>query len=109
MMRVCACVSLMALVSVPAFCQTTETTQTSPKFEVADVHSSPHITQPGVRGPFFSSGRYELRFATMLDLIRTAYNLDPEKISGGPSWLEMDRFDVFAKIPGGSNAESRRL
>jgi len=45
----------------------------------------------------------------MLDLIRTAYNVDPEKVSGGPTWLEMDRFDVFAKIPAASNAESRRL
>jgi len=45
----------------------------------------------------------------MLDLIRTAYNVDPEKISGGPSWIEMDRFDVFAKIPAASTVESRRL
>jgi uncharacterized protein (TIGR03435 family) len=45
----------------------------------------------------------------MLDLVRIAYNVDPEKISGGPSWLEMDRFDVFAKIPAGSTVESRRL
>jgi uncharacterized protein (TIGR03435 family) len=44
----------------------------------------------------------------MLDLIRTAYGLDPEKVVGGPNWLEMDRFDVFAKVPGGSTAESRR-
>jgi uncharacterized protein (TIGR03435 family) len=44
----------------------------------------------------------------MLDLIRTAYGLDPEKVVGGPNWLEMDRFDVFAKAPTGSTAESRR-
>src|SRR6185436_9033998 len=59
-------------------------------------------------GPFFGSGRFELRFATMLDMIRMAYNVDPEKVSGGPSWLEMDRFDVFAKIPPTVNAETRR-
>src|SRR5262245_49958615 len=79
------------------------------KFEVADVHNSPRTTQPFVRGPFFGAGRYELRYATMLDLIRTAYNVDPEKIFGGPSWLEMDRFDVFAKIPASSSVESRRF
>jgi uncharacterized protein (TIGR03435 family) len=44
----------------------------------------------------------------MLDMIRVAYNLDPELVSGGPSWLEMDRFDVFAKAPEKSTAESRR-
>ena len=104
-MRVCAYLCFSSLLSVAAFGQPAETMA---KFEVADVHSSPHITQPIVRGPFFSTTRYELRFATMLDLIRTAYNVDPEKISGGPSWLEMDRFDVFAKTPEKSNAESRR-
>src|SRR5215475_12981513 len=80
----------------------------SPKFDIADVHNSPHSTQPFVRGPFFGSGRYELRYATMLDLIRTAYDIDPEKVSGGPSWLEMDRFDVFATIPEHTTAESRK-
>jgi uncharacterized protein (TIGR03435 family) len=79
------------------------------KFEVADIHNSPRATQPFVRGPFFSTSRYELRFATMLDLIRIAYNVDPEKVTGGPTWLEMDRFDVFAKTASASNAETRRV
>jgi uncharacterized protein (TIGR03435 family) len=80
----------------------------TPKFEVADIHGSPRITQPVVRGPFFSEGRYEMRFATMVDLIRTAYGVDPEKVVGGPNWLEMDRYDVFAKPPAGSTTEARR-
>ena len=63
---------------------------------------------PWCEDHFLARGRYELRFATMLDLIRIAYNVDPEKVSGGPNWLEMDRFDVFAKIPASSTAESRR-
>jgi uncharacterized protein (TIGR03435 family) len=104
-MRLCAGLSLLALFSGAAFGQSAEP---APRFEVADVHSSPRTSQPGVRGPFFSSGRYELRFATMADLISMAYNVDPEKVNGGPNWLELDRFDVFAKIPAGSTAESRR-
>ena len=71
MKQVCAFSSLIVLFSIQAF------SQPAPKFELADVHSSPHTTQPIVRGPFFSSGRYELRYANMLDLIRTAYNVDP--------------------------------
>jgi uncharacterized protein (TIGR03435 family) len=104
-MRLFAAFSLIALLSVAAFGQSAET---APKFEVSDVHSSPRTQQPGVRGPFFSSGRYEVRFATMVDLISMAYNVDPEKVAGGPNWLELDRFDVFAKIQAGSTAESRR-
>src|SRR5229473_2443924 len=104
MMRVCPLLILAPLLSVGAFSQSTET---AAKFEVADVHNSPRVTQPVVSGPFFSTGRYELRFATMLDLVRIAFNVDPEKVSGGPSWLEMERFDVFAKTPATANAESR--
>src|SRR3954469_12921088 len=104
-MRVSAGITIAALLSGAAFGQSSDTT---PKFEVADIHASPRTTQPFVRGPFFNGGRYELRFATMLDLIRTAYGIDPEKVLGGPNWLEMDRFDVFAIAANGSSAESRR-
>src|SRR5215472_822117 len=105
MMRFCLCVLLLCFRTAVAFCQAAAD---GPKFEVADVHSSPHTNQLVVRGPFTSSDRYELRWATMLDLIRIAYNVDPERVSGGPSWLEMDRFDVLAKPPSGSSTEARR-
>src|SRR5262245_740275 len=101
MRKSAVCISALIL-SLSAFGQTA-------KFEATEIRTSPRTSQPIVRGPFFSSGRYELRFATMADLVRIAYNIDPEKVNGGPSWLEMDRFDVFAKIPAGSTAESRRL
>ena len=105
-MRVCACVSLVALLSAAAFSQSTEI---APGFEVADVHNRPRITYPMVRGPFYGSGRYELRYATLLDLIRMAYNVAPETVFGGPSWLDMDRFDVLAIAPTASTAKSRTL
>lgn len=80
-----------------------------PKFQAVEIHISPHTAQPVVRGPFFGGNRYELHFANMLDLIRMAYDMDPERISGGPSWIEMDRYDIFAIVPPGSTAASRRL
>jgi uncharacterized protein (TIGR03435 family) len=105
MMRICTCFSAMAILCGQAFSQSAE----KPRFEVAEVRNSPRTSQPVARGPFYTSGRYELRFATMLDMIRMAYGVDPERVSGGPIWLEMDRFDVFAKTPEKSSAESRRL
>jgi uncharacterized protein (TIGR03435 family) len=105
-MRIAASVSVVTLLCRVAIGQTAG--EPTAKFDVADVHSSAHTTQPFVRGPFYNTGRYELRFATMLDLIHTAYGVDPEKVIGGPNWLEMDRFDVFAKVPAGSSTESRR-
>jgi uncharacterized protein (TIGR03435 family) len=45
----------------------------------------------------------------MVDLIRYAYGTDPDKIIGGPNWLEMDRFDITAKLPPDTNADNRKL
>jgi uncharacterized protein (TIGR03435 family) len=102
-MRLFACFTLL---SGAVFGQSAEP---APKFVAADVHVSARTNQPGVRGPFFTNARYELRFATMLDLVRIAYGVEPERVYGGPTWLEMERFDVFAKAPAGSTAQSRRL
>ncbi len=35
----------------------------------------------------------------MADLISLAYNSNITKVIGGPSWLEMDKFDVTARQP----------
>jgi uncharacterized protein (TIGR03435 family) len=45
----------------------------------------------------------------MLDFVRTAYSFDMDKVLGGPSWLEMDRFDITAKIPPDANADTQKL
>jgi uncharacterized protein (TIGR03435 family) len=104
-MRFIPRLGLMALLAAAASAQTAET----PHFEVAEVDDSPHEVRPMTQGPFFTGNRYEVRQASMLDLIRMAYGVDPERVYGGPSWLEMDRFDVFAKTPGALNAQSRAL
>ena len=45
----------------------------------------------------------------MVDLIRTAYGVDADKVLGGPSWLESDRFDVIAKAPPSATPETAKL
>ena len=52
-----------------------------------------------MQGGVLRAGRFEIRRATMLDLIKTAYGIDPDVVFGGPDWLEWDRFDVIAKSP----------
>ena len=96
----------LVLLSGAAFAQSTAT---APKFSVADVHPSPPSSMPVVKGPFYGDNRYELRYATMVDLIHTAYGMDPERVYGGPSWLEFYRFDILAIAPPGSTPESRKL
>jgi uncharacterized protein (TIGR03435 family) len=62
-----------------------------------------------MQGGVLQAGRYEIRRATMLDLIKTAYGLDADTVFGGPSWLEWDRYDVIAKAPAGTSAATVRL
>src|SRR5215467_15442345 len=78
-----------------------QTPEKLPSFEAADVHASPKNPNPNVRslGGFARGGRYQFRNATMVDMISSAYSVDPEKVLGGPSWLETDRFDILAKAP----------
>ncbi len=45
----------------------------------------------------------------MVDLIRTAYGFDPDKIVGGPSWLEMNRYDVAARVPADMTPDTMKL
>jgi uncharacterized protein (TIGR03435 family) len=94
-----------ALFCALAFGQSTETQTT---FEVADVHVSPPTKNPYIRGPSVRRGLYEIRYATMLDLIKTAFGIDAERVLGGPNWLEQDTFDVIAKLPEGSTVETAK-
>jgi uncharacterized protein (TIGR03435 family) len=105
-MRICACVGLVVLLSCTAFAQSAEK---PPAFDVADVHASAPSALPGMSGGVLRDGRYELRNATMVDLIKTAYGVDADKVIGGPSWLESSRFDVIAKAPAAATPETARL
>lgn len=101
MTRGFAWLSLLALVSSAAFAQT---------FEATDVHVAADTADPFpfMKGPFVRSNRYEVRTATMVDLIATAYGVDADKVVGGPNWLEMDRFDAYGKMPPNSTPENQK-
>lgn len=82
--------------------------QSTASFEIADVRPSAPSAIAGMRGGAPRNGRYELRSATMVDLVRTAYAVDADKVVGGPHWLELDRFDVIARVPASATRESVR-
>ncbi|HEY4085733.1 MAG TPA: TIGR03435 family protein [Bryobacteraceae bacterium] len=80
------------------------------RFEVADVHPSPHLTSfdgRDLNGGLIRGG-YHLRRATILDLVSLAYGTDRKKVLGGPSWLDLDHFDVRAKVPADTAAADVR-
>jgi uncharacterized protein (TIGR03435 family) len=97
---------LAAILAGAAFGQTADA---PPTFESADVHISAPSTNPNMRGGALRGGRYDVRSATMVDLIGMAYRLDGTKIVGGPNWLDWDRFDILAKAPATTTQENLNL
>ena len=97
MMRTFTVISFVTI--MPAAAAFGQSPKPDPTFDVADVHVSASATNPDtfVSGSLLRSGRYDLRRATLLDLIGIAWNVDPGKVVGGPGWLGFDRFDVSAK------------
>jgi uncharacterized protein (TIGR03435 family) len=88
--------------------------QPTPSFEIADVHQTPrsewsetpaHLMQGG----YLAGDRYELHRATMVDLIRIAWNIDPERVYGGPSWLAYDRYEIVARTKSRTRPETLPL
>lgn len=108
MKLVFAGLSVVAILSGMAFGQSANTTA---KFEVADVHTSVRVANstPTVTGGVLRGERYDLKNASMLDLIKTAWNVGAATVVGGPNWLEKDRFDVIAKAPRSTPPETIRL
>jgi uncharacterized protein (TIGR03435 family) len=96
--------------SSPVFAQNAQTT---PKFAAADISQRARTgttNQPTMTGGVLRGGRYDLRNATMLDLIATAYSVgDTDLITGGPPWLERHRFDIAAKAPEGTSPATVKL
>lgn len=111
MKRAIAGLSLFALLSAPVFAQSTSAPSASApqRFEIADIHTSPHRTFPFLDGGALFGDRYAIHQATMVDLITTAYGLDPENVQGGPIWLETDRFDIIAKVAPGTPKATLKL
>jgi uncharacterized protein (TIGR03435 family) len=87
--------------------------QSSPKFDAADINLRARTgttNQPAMTGGVLRGGRYDLRNATMLDLIATAYSItDRDLVIGGPAWLERQRFDLAAKAPQETSPAAVRL
>ncbi len=108
MMRLIAGISVIVLMAGGASGQSTET---KAAFTVADVHPSARSTSPYIymTGGILRSGRYDLRKATMLDLISTAWGISADRVLGGPSWLELDRFDIAAKAPQTTSQDTLKL
>ena len=111
MTRAFSIASLIVLFSGAVFGQAgiTASGPSGPVFEAADLHLSPKVRVPSMAAGGLRGTRYLVRQATMVDLISLAYDLDNNKILGGPSWLDIHRFDLSARAHSGSTPEDARL
>lgn len=100
--RILATALLLALVSPLYAFGTTSTRrayQSAASFEVATIKPTPpdfrarYMTMQGAH-QFVAKG-YTVRF-----LVSAAYNLPPRAITGGPDWIDVERYDVLAATPG---------
>jgi uncharacterized protein (TIGR03435 family) len=104
---------LLLLAILPVLAQQTATQQA--RFELADVHVSPTAfwfaqnTGGQIRPGLISNGLYIYRDVTLLGLIQAAYGVTEDMVSGGPSWLKSDLFDVVAKVPDGATPANLKL
>ena len=75
-------------------------------FETVQVAAS----QPGdpiVTQGVLPDGHVAFRNTTLKKLVAVAYGVDEELVSGGPAWLETDRFDIEASAPAGTSQADR--
>jgi uncharacterized protein (TIGR03435 family) len=100
-MKVTALAVVLIALSMSSRVEATPTTmrQTPLEFEVATIKP----TSPDERARFmrmqathqFVARGYSVRF-----LISAAYNLPPRAVSGGPDWIDAERYDILAATPG---------
>jgi len=88
-----------------SFCYA-QSSSTPPAFEVVSIKPS----APESRGMTVSTdpGRFTAENATLKFLIRVAYHVREEQISGGPGWMDTERFDVVATAAGSPTDEETR-
>lgn len=76
-------------------------------FNSVEIRAAAPNTMPQMRSRF-GNGRYELHNATAVDLIETAWGVDADSVSGGPDWLDLNRYDVVAMAPATSTPQMLR-
>lgn len=97
--------SIIAAFSAPLSGQALEAVG-SAAFEAASVKSNNSGARAGsVRA---TPGRMAGSNASVKMLLQEAFNVNSYQISGGPSWLDSDRFDVEAKAEGGRTEDQMR-
>jgi uncharacterized protein (TIGR03435 family) len=87
-----------AAMAIPLLCQTLAR---KPSFEVASIKPS-DPGQRGSRAQVQPGGRVVISGIPVRDMMTLAYRVRDFQITGGPGWLETDRWDIEARAEEGS-------
>jgi uncharacterized protein (TIGR03435 family) len=77
-----------------------------PAFEVASITPSkpgtpaPAMEHAGMVQFIYPGGRFSASATTLKFLLEWAYGIQPSQHTGGPSWMDTDRYDIVAKAEG---------
>lgn len=77
----------------------------TPTFLAADVHVTPPDSTASLAASLRDT-QFESHGSTLLFIINRAYNLDSDHILGGPRRLDIDKYDIIAKVPPGTKIEA---
>jgi uncharacterized protein (TIGR03435 family) len=81
-----------------AFSQSQSARPAFEAFEVAAIKQA--APEPGRYIKMQSAHQFYAKGHTLKLLVGAAYNLSAQAISGGPSWIESERYDILASTPG---------
>jgi uncharacterized protein (TIGR03435 family) len=90
-----------------AACIHGQTATATPGFDVASVKMSP--PDQGRDKGDMDNGRITLRNYPMLGILAYAYNVNFDRIAGGPEWLNSQNYDIDATFPPATNGDTVRL
>jgi len=99
---------MRCLLSLSALAAAVLIAQQLPSFEVASVKPSGARRSKSGKQGFQNPSRFAFRDVTLTTLILRAYGVQDYQLSGGPGWMETDRFDVEAK-PAQASGEEQML
>src|SRR5216684_5906887 len=93
------------LLPIAAFAQSTNTPVS---FDAVDVHAS-NSSDQWVSLGIFPDGQVRGHNVTLRMLIAAAYNVDMDRVTGGPNWLDSEHFDLNAKTAPTYSRDTRLL
>jgi uncharacterized protein (TIGR03435 family) len=104
-------VAVLIVVGTKVDAQSPPIGPTSRGFEVAAIKPTDPDWHGGAYFTMQGGHRFVVQNYTLRALVGAAYNLTPRLISGGPSWVSSDHYDVVAVTPGDvpPNTDEQRL